>query len=139
MFVSITITALKDTGMRKKVNRSKVRVLLDEFNRSPEVLGQYLESAACFYFPELGKLFDEGECVSFKSGEQAEKDLREFIIRAGNKLGDCDLTEVVHNFLMSRNRIPGFWRKYPKVVADKLERICKRFPKVHVKRNKEGL
>jgi hypothetical protein len=128
--------------MKKRVNRSRVRVLLEEFNRYPEIIIQYLESSVCFTFPELIDPIDKGEfhCMfSYEGLSEAEGDFRSFIIRAGNKLGDCDLEEVAHKFLMSRNGIPGFWNHYPKVLADKLDRICRRFPKVSVKRNTEGL
>lgn len=127
--------------MKKRVNRSKVRVLLDEMNNYPDSLDQYLESAVCFSFPELRVLIDGGDYYpefTKKCQEIADKDLRSFIIRAGKNLGDCDLDTVAHNFLMARNRCSGFWNKYPKVVADKLDRICKRFSKVEIYKNEEG-
>ena len=130
----------RSKNKKKRVNRSKTRVLLEEFNRDTDCLDQYLETAVCFYFPEVIVMIDETnyypEFIT-ESRELAEKELRDFIIRTGKKLGNCDLIEVAHKFFMSRNLINGFWSNYPKVVADKLDRICRRFPKVTVLKNKE--
>lgn len=95
-------------------------------------LKQYLETALWSSHADDGEPLDVNysiEDISEETVSKAAKDWKEFIGKCGNILEDLDLSDVAHDFWLTRNRHgAGFWDgDYEKSLGEKLTEIAHAF------------
>lgn len=96
------------------------------------MLHQYLATALWSSTDESDTPLDKNYSLtdfSYETIKQAEKDLDEFVKRAGELLDGLDLETVAHDFWLTRNRHgAGFWDgDYSESIGDALTDLAHNF------------
>jgi hypothetical protein len=96
---------------------------------------QYLETALWSSTADNGDALDKNyslEDVSEETFTKAAKDWQEFLVKCGDLLTDLDLSDVAHDFWLTRNRHgAGFWDgDYEKDIGEKLTEIAHSFGEI---------
>lgn len=100
-------------------------------------LRQYLETALWSSNDDNGIPLDNDysiEDISIESLERQSLELSQFINDAGSLLDGLDMTDVAHDFWLTRNRHgAGFWDgDYPETVGQLLTHLSHKFKEVYV-------
>lgn len=107
-------------------------------------LRQYLETALWSSVGDNGDPLDKNystDDIDSESVAKAQVQLKEFINKAGDLLNDLDLTDVAHDFWLTRNRHGvGFWDgDYSDEIGKKLTDLSHEFGEVDLYIGDDGM
>ena len=75
----------------------------------------------------------EPEDLSKESQEQAQKDIDQFIEKAGSLLNNLNMKQVMYDFWLTRNgHGTGFWDRKLGEIGEKLTKIAESFGECHL-------
>lgn len=123
----------------KYLKESLGRVIKEE-DLAPDPVEAYLQTARWAENRDEQEDWDDLE-FSEEARAIAKKDVNDFIRQAGSLLDGLDLSQVVHDFWLTRNgHGAGFWDgDYDEDIGEKLTQLSKKFGEKEVYVGDDGL